>query len=82
MTSGKKQITTNWRQAEELMLLLEDCREQAEIVKKDFHPNTDAVLTLLYQTLKNESNQHRKEEFPMKKGMIEEVFLLYLFSRD
>ncbi|MBO7713251.1 MAG: hypothetical protein J6S85_06745 [Methanobrevibacter sp.] len=76
LTSGKKQITTNWRQAEELMFLIEDCREQAEIVKKDFHPNTDAVLTLFYQTLKNELNQHRKEEFPMKKGMNEEVMVL------
>lgn len=76
LTNGKKQITTNWRQAEELMFLIEDCREQAEIVNKVFHPNTDAVLTQFYQTLKNELSQHRKEEFPMKKENEEVTVLL------
>lgn len=65
---GKRQITSNWRQAEELMFLIETVQEVAESFKKPFHFHTGTLLTQLYETLKNELNEFRELESAMTKG--------------
>ena len=82
LTNGKKQITETWVQAELLMFLIETVKEEAKSVKKTFHSNTDDFLRQLYQTLKNESTQHRKTKvFIKNQGYFEKLVVIKELTR-